>query len=63
MIKDMTTRTWTPEDVETVAAVKLRAHLEGSPFPDLRVVKRLQRKGETLTRKSLGIVGDPSWRT
>jgi hypothetical protein len=39
MIKDMTSRAWTPEDVETVAAVKLRAQLEGFPFPDLRVVK------------------------
>jgi hypothetical protein len=47
----------------SVAAVKLRAMLEGFPFSDMRDVKRLQRKKEALMRKSLGIFDKPPWRT
>jgi hypothetical protein len=43
----------------SAAAVKLRALMEGSPFPDMRDVKRLQRSKEASTRKSLGIVDEP----
>jgi serine/threonine-protein kinase RIO1 len=47
----------------TVVAVKAKAKQQGFPFPDIRDVKRLQRSKEASTRKSLGIVDDPTWRT
>jgi hypothetical protein len=47
----------------TVLGVKIKAKQEGFPFPDIRGVKRLQRKKEASTRKSLGIVDEPPWRT
>jgi hypothetical protein len=42
----------------TVVGVKAKAKQEGFPFPDMRDLKRLQRRKEAWTRETLGLIDE-----